>query len=796
MSSINVVLDIINYCSKGFIMRKLNVLIAALIGPMLVSCNHGGTVDNAIPQPPVQGTTFELLNETKSIIKSIKIKDDHGNLIYSKDKLNCQPGDFCEILAEDLKLKSSYDAFFFNENGKVVSVYDFQALSDNNNYQYIYANNSSLGIYLYTLIRQIDTHAEFEDLMAVFGNKSNQYSPFELLGIYYQQQINTGKVSDKIISNVAHAMIDHKVLSVGTNNLVKSGRSLLTSSRTTSAAASTNSFCSSGMKTVLGLFEAAAKGPLAPIAILTKVATSLQYSVCPEKATDSSKQFLRIETELRELRDDMYAIRNGITQIADNITASDMYNIMNSLNNRAIEMNSVLMHYHSFLNNQPDGNGRYHQSLQSFMASYGGINNVVTLPVWNNSLDGLYRDAQRLRNHVQSLNAETQRLRNLLNTFCASPERIPGSVISRRIQCNYYTLETYVGYSSIANAAQQALQDMLDSTSGIQRHINFVYLNNQAALNSDFNSFQTSLRSNFGSQSMFYNPIHEIEPTLGRNIQQVGCTASLRENGRMTNYPYITDWHTGANPYVTVKCPGNQQNTFFTSRYQYRSSNGANSMNPRNVMGVLVPREFFTHSENINQFNTSGDITHGTGIKDGTEMWYRLIAPQNTRIYSTNLRNIADIVENRLNPHQFHYSSRNGTWNIMVSINNNLSNVNVYENRFNDALINWTNRTANATRELNSFIRFTDESGVSRVWNIRPKYVRNFAPVVNENMSETFSQQCMTYDCSASNVSSDVSFSRFIDFPQRARYGWSPSPSGILASSYMMTVDGTRISVR
>lgn len=790
MSSINVVLNIIDYCSKGFTMRKLNVLIAALIGPMLVSCNHGGTVENAIPQP-VQGTTFELLNETKSIIKSIKIKDDHGSLIYSKDKLNCQPGDFCEISAEDLKLKSSYDAFFFNENGKVVSVYDFQALSDNNNYQYIYANNSSLGIYLYTLIRQIDTHAEFEDLMAVFGNKSNQYSPFELLGIYYQQQINTGKVSDEIISNVAHAMIDHKVLSVGTNNLAKNSRSLLTSSRTNSAA-STSSFCSSGMKTVLGLFEAAAKGPLAPIAILTKAATSLQYSVCPEKATNSSKQFLRIETELRELRDDMYAIRNGITQIADNITASDMYRIMNDLNNRAIDMNSILMNYHSFLNNQPDGNGRYHQSLQSFIASYGGINNVVTLPVWSNSLDGLYRDAQRLRTHVQSLNSETQRLRNLLNTFCASPERIPGSVISRRIQCNYYTLETYVGYSSIANAAQMALQDMLDSTSGIQRHINFVYLNNQAALNSDFNSFQTSLRSNFGSQNVFYNPIHEIEPTLGRNIQQVGCTASLRENGRTTNYPYIIDWHTGTHPYVTVKCPGNQQNTFFTSRYQY-INNGVNSMNPRNVMGVLVPREFFTSDGNAG-FNVAAEVEHGSAAAR-TTMWYRMIAPQNTRVYSSNFRSITDITQTRLNPQQYQANLRDGQWNIMASISNNLRNVNVYENRIYNCDLGWCGIDGDRHAQYYSFMRYTNESDVSIVWAIRVKYNRSVSFWGTPTYSENFDQQCMTHDCRANTGSNSVSFNSFSAGP-RIEYGWSPSPSGTLDSSYMMTVNGARILVR
>jgi hypothetical protein len=497
-----------------------------------------------------------------------------------------------------------------------------------------------LGIYIYTLIKQIDTHAEFEDLMAVFGDKSNQYSPFELLGVYYQQQINIGKTSDQIISTVAHAMIDHKVLNVTTSQLVKHIRPLLGSARTSSASASTNAFCSSGMKTVLGFFEAAAKGPLAPLSILTKVATSLQYSVCPEKATDSSRQFFRIETELRGLRDEMYAIRNGITQIADSITASEMYRIMNDMNNRAIDMNSVLMNYHSFLNNQPDRNGRYHQSLRSFMASYDGINNVVTLPVWNNSLNRLYSDAERLRNNVQSLTNEAVRFRSLLNTFCDSPALIPGSVINRRIQCNYYRLETYVAYSSVANAAQQALQDMLDSTSGVQRHIHFVYLDKQAELNNDFNSFQAFLRSNFGSQNVFYNPIHEIENSLGRNIQQVGCTASLRENGRTTNYPYIIDWHTGTHPYVTVKCPGNQQNTFFTSRYQY-INNGVNSMNPRNVMGVLVPREFFTSDGNTG-FNVAAEVNHGSAA-ERTAMWYRMIAPQNTRVYSSNLRSITDI---------------------------------------------------------------------------------------------------------------------------------------------------------
>ncbi|AUR52823.1 hypothetical protein [Aquella oligotrophica] len=737
-------------------------------------------------------TKLVLRNDTNSIISSIQIKDPDGKVHYSNN-LNCATESFCEISAPGLKLNKDLDAFFFDSKNKLVSVYDFSSVPDSSQYEYIYASNLSLGLYIYSLLEVIDKAMTFERLSHAFGANSEKYSPFELLGGYYQQQIDSGKSSNQVLNSIDNVIKHNGVLMLN-SSLLKNSHLLLSSNqgRMVGSSATKSPFCSSGMKTAVGFFEAVAKGPFAGIGIITKMITAAQYSACPSSTPDYTQQFRQINERLSELRDQMNAISDQIGALSVQASLIQITNVTNEMDRDTNSMETALNLYYSFLRNQPDRSGRYHTTLQSYVAANGGINRVMNSNLWT-SLNNLYATSNQLRTSVQDLESTRPNLRRELDTFCrvnsstANPvDNIAGSIMRRRIDCNYYVLRSYVRYTSIATAAQQALQDMFNSLIGAGGASNFQYQNDQARLNSDFGTFLQSMEAGFGSSRSFIHLINGLDSRLISRIEAVGCIHRYRDsNGQNISEPYILDWHGGTSPYVEVMCPGDDQNTMFRSRYQYRSGT-TNYFNPRNVMGVLVPNEFFSSTRNNNQFQHSGDVSHSSGSNDETILWYRLIAPQNTRVYSTNLTSITGITDIRLNPHLFQLNSNGGVWNIMTPINHNIGAVNVYENRTNSSFLRIRNGLVSQEREYNSFIRFTDEAGLSWVWSIVSKYSRSFHGIWGANVSEGFQQQCMTLDCQATPSSLAVRFGL-------TSYSWRASPAGLLDSSYIMTINGEAI---
>lgn len=740
-------------------------------------------------------TKLVLRNDTNSVISSIQIKDPDGKVYYSNNHLDCVVGTYCEITAPGLKLSKDLDAFFFDKNNKLVSVYDFSSVPDSSQYEYIYAGNLSLGLYIYSLLENMDKQMTFEGLSHAFGENSEKYSPFELLGAYYQQQIDAGKSSNQILNSIDNIIKNNGKLPVN-SSLLKNSHLLLSSNQTrmVGSSATKSPFCSSGMKTTIGVFEAIAKGPLSGIGIITKLLTAAQYSACPSGTPDYSQQFSEINERLTELRDQMNAISDRIGALSDQASLIQITNVTNRMDRDTNSMETALNQYYSFLRNQRDRHGRYHTSLQSYVAANGGIARVMNTPnIWG-PLNNLYATSHQLRTSIGDLELTRNSLRQELNTFCrvnstaSNPvDSISGSIMRRRIDCNYYILRSYVRYTSIATASQQALQDMFNSLVGAQGVTNFQYQNDQTRLNSDFNTFLQNMEVGFGRSQSFTPLTSGLDSRLIDRIGAVGCIHRYRDSaGRSISEPYILDWHGGASPYVEVICPGDQRNTMFRSRYQYRDGT-INYFNPRNVMGVLVPNEFFSSTRNNNQFPSSAEIKHSSSPDRNTTFWYRLIAPQNTRTYSTNLSSITGITDLRLNPHQFQSNSNHGVWNIMTSINNNISGVNVYENRTNSSILGINASSSDQEREYNSFIRFTDGDGFSWVWNIVLKYTRMSLGSAG-GLSESFRQQCMTLDCRAFSSSPEV---RFGD----TRYSWIASPAGLLDSSYIMTINGEAIPV-
>lgn len=742
-------------------------------------------------------TKLVLRNDTNSLISSIQIKDPDGKVHYSNNHLDCAIESFCEISAPGLKLSKDLDAFFFDKKNKLISVYDFSSVPDSSQYEYIYAGNLSLGLYIYGLLEHIDKQMSFDGLSHAFGENSDKYSPFELLGGYYQQQIDAGKSSNQVLNSIDNVIKNNGKLPVN-SALLKSSHLFLSPNQTrmVGSSATKSPFCSNGMKTTIGIFEALAKGPFAILAPISKFVTAVQYSACPSASTNYAQQFNEINFRLSQLRDQMNDIANSIGALSDQVSLNQVTHIIGLMDRDTINMETALNQYYSFLQNQPDQNGRRHTSLQSYIAASGGIDKVMNTPVWNR-LSSIYAGSNQLRTSITNLNTEQRNLRRELNSYCrvnnqnTNVDSIVGSIVGRRIDCNYYILRSYVRYASIAAASQQALQDMLNSIAGANGFINFQYQNNQASLNSDFNTFLQNMEDNFGTNQSFIIPLTQgLNPQLASRIQAVGCVYQHRDsNGRNVNEPYITDWHGGANPYVEVMCPGDQRNTMFKSRYQYRDGN-TNYFNPRNVMGVLVPNDFFT-SNNQRIFNQSSELTHGSfsynNIRSGI-VYTRFIAPINSQIYSTNLSNVSQITEQHIVPSQFRrvVTRDNRTFSIMANNSHVLRGFNVYENNaitwdIGDLFIgNFISRS-----NFISFIRYTDASNVSRVWAFYPIFTINNQ---RNSITEVFQQQCMTLDCRASSSNPEV---RFGD----TRYSWTASPAGLLDSSYIMTINGEAIPV-
>lgn len=736
-------------------------------------------------------TKLVLRNDTNSIISSIQIKDPDGKVHYSNNHLNCATESFCEISAPGLKLNKDLDAFFFDSKNKLVSVYDFNSVPDSSQYEYIYASNLSLGLYIYSLLEVIDKAMTFQHLSHAFGTNSEKYSPFELLGGYYQQQIDAGKSSNQVLNSIDNVIKNNGTLTLD-SSLLKNSHLLLSSNqaRMVGSSATKSPFCSSGMKTMVGLFEAVAKGPLANMGMITKAITAIQYSACPSTTPNYLQQFGQINDQLTQLRDYINTISNDIGALSDQTSQIQITNVVNEMDRDTNSMETILNQYYSFLRNQPDRNGRYHTTLQSYIAANGGINRVMNSNLWT-SLNNLYATSNQLRTSIRNLDSRRPNLRQQLDNFCrvnssaTNPvDSIAGSIMRRRIDCNYYVLRSYMRYTSIAIASQQVLQDMFNSLIGAGGASNFQYQNDQSRLDGDFKTFLRNMETDFGSTRLITSLTDGLDIRLIRRIEAVGCIHRYRDsNGQNISEPYILDWHGGTTPYIAVMCPGNQQNTMFRSRYQYRDGN-INYFNPRNVMGVLVPNEFFTSNQ---QFDSGANIIQRTRDNPGI-VFYRLIVPQSVRNYSMHLSNIANISEIRLNPRQFHSNSDDGVSHFMTSISHNLNDVNVYQSRMNP-------RTLSGTLEYNGFIRFTEaesQGGNSYVWNIKTIYTivhsRHDNNRVWTRVSERVFQQCMTLDCRVSSSSPEVRFGS-------TRYSWSASPAGLLDSSYIMTINGEAIPV-
>lgn len=737
-------------------------------------------------------TKLVLRNDTNSIISSIQIKDPDGKVHYSNNHLNCAIESFCEISAPGLKLSKDLDAFFFDSKNKLVSVYDFSSVPDSSQYEYIYASNLSLGLYIYSLLEVMDKAMTFERLSHAFGANSDKYSPFELLGGYYQQQIDSGKSSNQILNSIDNVIKNNGTLTLN-SSLLKNSHLLLSSNQAkmVGSSATKSPFCSSGMKTAIGAFEAVAKGPFASIAILTKALTAAQYSACPSSSSDYTQQFRQIDEQLTELRDQMNAISNRITALSDQTSLNQIDNVTDTMNRDTNEMQTRLNNYYRFLRTQPDRNGRYHTTLESFVAANGGINRVMNTPSLWGRLNDIYANSEQLNTSIMNLNDTQTNLRSVLNTYCRvggsdSADDIDGSIIGRRITCNQIILRSYIRYTSIAIGAQYVLQDMFNSVAGAGEATNFHYQNDQEGLNSQFNTFFRNMERDFGASRSYIPLTSGFNSRLASRIESVGCVYKGKDgNGQNVSEPYILDWRGGSNPYVEVMCPGDQQNTMFRSRYQYRSGR-TNYLNPRNVMGVLVPNEFFTaNSERL--FNRSRETVHGSSTISRNSVYFtRFIMPQTSAVYSDNLDTISSFTGDRLNPFQFSVNiSRNPNnphFRIMSIINTPLRGVSVYENRANylDIKSSWV---ANDVAQRISFVRYVDASNISRISALYFIY-----SLSGYTMSERFQQQCMTLDCSASSSSFEVKFGD-------DSYSWRASPAGLLDSSYIMTINGEAIPV-
>ncbi len=740
------------------------------------------SVGNAGAKAKNVQTMLKINNQTDEKIVRLVIVNKANKQLYAA-QLACEINKACTLnlgkitFAEDVILK------FYDAKNQMVSAYNYMGKLDRSDM--ITIDDKWLGIYVFNKLKQTSQMSPDvlnNELTYFFQNYSSPDGTpdiFEELGLYFLAQ-NGGANEGKFYTEFLKKLEQDKVLGakIISPTIVKS--TLVKSSffEVSSDSLMCNKIAkgiATWTKMVTGLIPG-----MGTISTVLGFASQTSNTLC---AGDNSvnQRFDQINNELNRLNSELVVLGYDLKTLSQRLDQEVARLYLYNMEDRYKDMsNTYFMAYNGL--NMP---------LVSFVSNTGGLsssfksnNNVRTL------ISSMQQQLNTFNNFVSKNNLNA--FKNSLDHWCGDEKTMTGDIIQNRIQCNLMKNEVATYLYASAAQLQLMLGDEINTVIAAKKSGNIdntwivgniagnmangfaskgwdhsvAYVNEYIGTRLD--AAITTLIGKDGKD--VYNPLKGFPEKLSDSIKAANCGYKT-ENGNVL--PAVSQWvlnnqDNNAGPYIMSACHSEKE--IINSRYYYKQRNSsAFDYDVVNVMGVLVPERFFSGGTGKNYGDINAfpwyDYTTLAAIysnSNDNQLKAVFIAPKNIAVAGYGF-DPEKMKQKYLAPNSDYTENftRNGkayTRKIFTPATSSNGN---FALELSYYMADWWQI---GPGEFFSFIRNTDETGVSYVWTIRSKInlPRVYGSHATMNYSERdlqIASQCMTNNCSIAR-GTDPKFNR------------------------------------
>lgn len=816
-------------------MKKPKILLVTLCSAMAINANaisfsnwFGGVGDdgkastsgNAAAQQSKTAKSqtgklkFNLVNRTNTILASAVLKDKTGKVLFTTTKgKSCAVNSVCTINIDQKLIANDRTFFFYDSNNKLASAYSFTNLGKNSTSIDAQADLASLGRYVFVKIQTSAPKITFTNLATSFYDVKDEKDPFTALGDYYLDFLGSSTNDSAVIKELVKQVSSNKPLLINpqSTRVVNQDKPMVKGTNfarkgVQSESTAANPLCSAGFKSSMDFVSSAldylAYVPIPGLAILTKGANVIVDTACPSKGTDYTASFTEINAKLDALADNLALAYAEIKEFRDEWRNTEIGNyIANNLTNNTNTISTVIQSYYIDLLKVPGKDGKIHNSLESLVASYGGLDKAMKNKTFKDKVDVFVDNSASVVTAYKNMVNNSDQAKNFLNQRCGNYSAMPKEIIATRLECNYKVLEIYTKLRVTADAVEGSFADY-KKTFGAEASAKFATLDAPTIKNTN------AQIDKFIPKNAFYDPLAGLDKNLVANIKAIPACNIKDENQK--DITQITAWYgpnssVGANPYITTTCFGNTgkgsgHTTDFTDQitasYYYQEPN-AKTVDAEvvNILGVLVPKRFFkdhnsdnfAHTNWVNQSNPSNNASGGDDITVSGKYFVNLttaINNQNSGYPST----ISPANNSMLADTKIIKISRNNKERIRnLSMPQFPSSVaGALELKTSFPLADYWGNSSDTTGYSHNFytyMRTLDENNIGYVWAVKNDMHRDRGDNIgHDDFSFRQSLLCMTNDCKVNSDTSSLVFNKgmlptdttinFKGVERKMLYGW------------------------
>ncbi len=622
-------------------MKKPKILLVTLCSAMAINANaisfsnwFGGVGDdgkastsgNAAAQQSKTAKSqtgklkFNLVNKTNTTLASAVLKDKTGKVLFTTTKgKSCAVNSVCTINIDQKLIANDRTFFFYDSNNKLASAYSFTNLDKNPTAIDAQADLASLGRYVFVKMQTSAPKITFTNLATSFYDVKDEKDPFTALGDYYLDFLGSSTNDSAVIKELVKQVGSNKPLLInpqstrvvnqdkpmvkGTNFAQKGVQSVKSVQSDNKII---NPLCHAGFQSsmtfagsALTLTTAAIPG----VAVLYQGLVAVLDSTCPSGGTDYSASFTEMNAKLDALANDLAAAYAEIKDFRDEWRNAEIGTYERNLKSNTNVIETYIDSYYLGLLKIPGKDGKVHDSLESLVASYGGVDQAMKNKFFKEKIDKFVSGSPTIAIAYKDMTNGSKSAKDFLDLRCKNYTTMPKEIIATRLECNYRVLDIYSKLRVYADMVELSFADY-KKTFGAKASGTF------ATLDATTIKSTNDAINKFIPKDALYDPLAGLDKNLVANIKAIPTCNTKDE--KQKDITQITAWYgpnsaVGANPYITTTCFGNMEdgrnennniiNVFkdqITANYYYINPNTKTvDAEVVNVLGVLVPKRFF-----------------------------------------------------------------------------------------------------------------------------------------------------------------------------------------------------------
>lgn len=801
-------------------MKKPKILLVTLCSAMAINANaisfsnwFGGVGDdgkastsgNAAAQQSKTAKSqtgklkFNLVNKTNTTLASAVLKDKTGKVLFTTTKgKSCAVNSVCTINIDQKLIANDRTFFFYDSNNKLASAYSFTNLDKNPTSIDAQADLASLGRYVFVKIQTSAPKITFTNLATSFYDVKDEKDPFTALGDYYLDFLGSSTNDSAVIKELVKQVGSNKPLLInpqstrvvnqdkpmvkGTNFAKKGVQSVKGAQAEEGTGA--NPLCSAGFKSSMdfasSLLQFLAYAPIPGIDLFFKGAGAVADSACPSGGADYSANFTEINAKLDALANNLAATYAEIKEFRDEWRNAEIGTYIEGNlkgNTNAIETN--IDSYYIGLLKIPGKDGKVHPSLESLVASYGGVDQAMKNKIFKEKIDAFVSNSAAIATAYKNMTNGSKPAKDFLDLRCKNYATMPKEIIATRLECNYRVLDIYTKLRVSADMVESSFADY-KKTFGAEASGAFATLNTATIQSTN------AAIDKFIPKNALYDPLAGLDKNLVANIKAIPACNTKDE--KQKDITQITAWYgpnspAGANPYITTTCFGNMEDTKvgtkvvdvfkdqITANYYYQEPNTKTvDAEVVNVLGVLVPKRFF-------KGNNSDSFAHTSWMNQSNPQVYA--SGDASSISGKYFVNLTTAINDQNSGYPSTTSPANNTIlpsarAINVSRNNKEYTRNLYVPQFPSSVAGaldlktsfqladyWGSSSSNSgfSNNFYTYMRTLDENNIGYVWAIKNDMYREWQPS-NDMFYFRASLLCMTNDCKVNSAASSLVFNK------------------------------------